>query len=218
MNTSALIQLNNEKRKQLTKENKKYYMDMVMYLRSSRVSEQQSEELALELLEHLIVAQEEGRTAEEVFGHDPKEYCQELVSSLPKKTMTIKSTILRYVKMVIIFFTAYFFANSALGILSWLIDEPFSINIPLDYLVVAVVCTFFFIELFFIVMKKSVFNKKAKYVLYFIGASLLPFFVGVAMLSNVISAPEIYVSTWLAFVLGCIGLLINRFGMQNVDI
>ncbi|MBT2218335.1 DUF1129 family protein [Virgibacillus dakarensis] len=86
MNAKELIALNNEKREQLNKENLAYYEEMLVFIRLSfNKSEQQTEELLLELLEHLLQAQAEGRSAEEVFGADPKAYCQELIGEIPKE-------------------------------------------------------------------------------------------------------------------------------------
>jgi DNA-binding ferritin-like protein (Dps family) len=86
MNTKDLIQLNNGKRKQLNEHNEEYYDKMLVYIRSHlTISEQQSEELLMELLDHLLEAQSNGKTAEEVFGDDPKAYCDELIRQLPKE-------------------------------------------------------------------------------------------------------------------------------------
>ncbi|WP_106494818.1 DUF1129 family protein [Lentibacillus sp. Marseille-P4043] len=88
MNFKELIALNNEKREQLNEENLAYYEDMLVYIRLNfNKSEQQTEETLLELLEHVLQAQSEGRSAKEVFGDDPKAYCQELIGEMPKEQM-----------------------------------------------------------------------------------------------------------------------------------
>lgn len=64
MNSQELIKLNNKKREKLNEENLKYYEDMLVYLRLSFLkSEQETEELLNELLDHLLEAQEEGKTS-----------------------------------------------------------------------------------------------------------------------------------------------------------
>jgi DNA-binding ferritin-like protein (Dps family) len=86
MNAKDLVALNNEKRKQLNEHNRNYYEDMLVYIRSHLLpSEQQSEELLMELLDHLLEAQKHGKSAEDVFGKDPKAYCDELIRQLPKE-------------------------------------------------------------------------------------------------------------------------------------
>lgn len=82
-----MIALNNEKQKELTAENEQYYGDMLIYIRlSSGKSEQQTEEVLLELLDHVLQAQAERRSAEDVFGSDPKAYCRELIGEIPQET------------------------------------------------------------------------------------------------------------------------------------
>jgi len=85
MNAEDLIQDNNEKRKELTKENLDYYEEMLVYIRLSfDKSEQETEEVLSELLDHLIEAQDEGKSAEYEFGNKPKQYANEIIGELPK--------------------------------------------------------------------------------------------------------------------------------------
>lgn len=84
MRAKDLVQENNRKRKLLNEENEKYYDGLLIYIRTSfNKSEQETEEILIEVLNHLLEAQEEGRTAEEVFGDDPQAYAQEIVGELP---------------------------------------------------------------------------------------------------------------------------------------
>lgn len=83
-----LIELNNKKRDLLTEENEKYYSDLLVYIRiQPKLSEQQTEEILMELLDHLLEGQNEGKTAEEIFGDNPKEYADELISQLPNEKL-----------------------------------------------------------------------------------------------------------------------------------
>jgi uncharacterized membrane-anchored protein len=84
MNVKDMIKLNNEKREHLSDVNKEYYEDMLIYIRlNTNKSEQQTEEVLLELLEHLLEADRNGQTAKDVFGEDLKAYCNELISEIP---------------------------------------------------------------------------------------------------------------------------------------
>ncbi|MDU0328821.1 DUF1129 family protein [Paenibacillus sp. 3LSP] len=84
MHAKELIQENNRKRELLSEENERYYTGLLIYIRTSfNTSEQETEEILMEVLDHLLEAQEEGRTAEEVFGADPKAYAREIVGELP---------------------------------------------------------------------------------------------------------------------------------------
>lgn len=85
MKAKDIIQLNNDKRQELNPENLKYYEDMLVYIRLSYTkSEQETEEILLELLEHLLEAQNEGKSAREVFGEDPRQYADQIVGEIPK--------------------------------------------------------------------------------------------------------------------------------------
>ena len=59
MKAKDLIELNNEKRKLLTTENETAYSDMLIYIRLAKVPEYHAEELLIEILDHLIEAQQE---------------------------------------------------------------------------------------------------------------------------------------------------------------
>lgn len=104
MDAQALIKENNEKRKLLSKENLEWYEDMLVYIRLSfDKSEQETEEVLSEILDHLLEAQEDGKTIEEVFGDDPKAYADEITGELPK--MITKKRFL-FISMAILYFLA----------------------------------------------------------------------------------------------------------------
>ncbi len=108
MNAEQLAELNFEKRKELTKENLKYYEDMLLYIRLSYdKSEQETEEILSELLDHLLEAQKEGRTAKDVFGANPKKYADEIIGELPK--MVTKERVKNIFNVIL-----YFFASAAI--------------------------------------------------------------------------------------------------------
>ena len=82
-----IVRQNNEKRKLLTLENEIYYENMLVYIRTNAFrDEKATEEVLLEMLDHLLDAQAEGKTAEEVFGKSPKELAEEIITSLPKES------------------------------------------------------------------------------------------------------------------------------------
>ncbi|MBJ8057273.1 hypothetical protein JDS85_02565 [Bacillus cereus] len=81
MTEKEMVKLNNEKRNLLTAENEAAYGDMLIYLRLTNVPQKQMEELLLEILDHLLEAQEYGKNAHDIFGEDLKAYCDELINS-----------------------------------------------------------------------------------------------------------------------------------------
>ncbi|WP_010273191.1 DUF1129 family protein [Paenibacillus senegalensis] len=98
--TQMLIEQNNELRPQLNPENEKLYSDILIYIRTDlRVASLESEQLLLDLLHHLLEAQEEGRTAREVIGDDPKVYADELINELPNEQ---KRNVVQFIAMQLI--------------------------------------------------------------------------------------------------------------------
>ena len=84
MKANELIKQNNEKRELLTEENEKYYTKLMMYIRTKlSLSEQQSEEVLMEMLDHLVEGQEEGKNARDIFGDDPKGFADDIIEQLP---------------------------------------------------------------------------------------------------------------------------------------
>lgn len=122
MKTSEMIRLNNELREKLTPENETYYGDILVYIRSSNVPQHKAEELLLEILEHLIQAQEEGRSAFQVFGEDPKAYSEEIVRSLPRTTWATKVKRSGYIVLVALTWT--FFIHGLFGLLTYIPTFP----------------------------------------------------------------------------------------------
>lgn len=87
MKAKDLIELNNQKRKLLTTENEIAYSDMLIYIRLAKVPEYHAEELLIEILDHLIEAQQEEKNAYDIFGDDLQAYCDELIAALPKQSL-----------------------------------------------------------------------------------------------------------------------------------
>ncbi|WP_091836285.1 hypothetical protein [Marininema halotolerans] len=87
MTVQEMIEWNNARRKTLSDEGLSYYEEMLVYIRSSWVPEKQGEELLLEILEHLIEAEGEGRSVDEVFGDHPEVFCKETIAALPKRSL-----------------------------------------------------------------------------------------------------------------------------------
>lgn len=105
MNAKELIKLNNQKRENLTKSNLKYYEDMLVYIRLSYdKSEQETEEILSELLDHLLESQKAGKSAEDVFGDNPKKYADEIIGELPK--MVTKERLKNFTMSILYFFAA----------------------------------------------------------------------------------------------------------------
>lgn len=86
MNTKELIEMNNKKRKRLTEENEAYYSDILIYVRLKlELSEHHTEEVLMEILDHLLENQDAGKNATEIFGNEPIAYAETIIKELPKE-------------------------------------------------------------------------------------------------------------------------------------
>lgn len=114
MHAQDMIKLNNEKREKLNEINLKYYEDMLVYIRlSGSLSEQQTEEILLELLDHLLVAQTEDKTAIDIFGDNLQAYCNEIINELPKEDK--KNTLMFFTYIIMFSISLFLISYSGLG-------------------------------------------------------------------------------------------------------
>lgn len=124
MKLKDLIEENNKKREQLNEDNEKYYSGLLIYIRTSfNKSEQETEEILMEVLDHLLEAQAEGRTAQQVFGNDPKAYAQEIVGELP--TALPKEITKLLLMMGFIFLGVFAFSS---GLLATILSYGFNVG------------------------------------------------------------------------------------------
>ena len=86
MKAEQLIEKNNELRGKLTPENKKYYENLLLYIRAKAVfqKDEDVETTLLEILNDLIDAQNNGQDAESYFGKDSEQLASEIIDNLPK--------------------------------------------------------------------------------------------------------------------------------------
>lgn len=115
MKTATLIKHNNNLKQQLTKENKKYFDEFLVILRSKALfkDEKQLETILLEIEQDLILYQNQGKTFDEIYG-DTKTLADKIADELPSAP---KRKILSLISMMfLIFFTIYtipyLFANN----------------------------------------------------------------------------------------------------------
>ena len=84
MKEKELIETNAVLQESLTKENEKYYGNLLIYIRIMAFFRdvKKSEELLLEVLRDILDAQEQGLSAEEYFGENPKKVAFENISNI----------------------------------------------------------------------------------------------------------------------------------------
>jgi DNA-binding ferritin-like protein (Dps family) len=165
MNAKDIIKLNNDLRDKLSEENKEVYEDMLVYIRlNANKSEQQTEEVLYELLEHLLEAQKEGKTARDVFGKDLRKYCDELIAEIPGegKSLAIVSGTYMVIYFLAIISTCYGLGNFVLSQFSDRVSNDFTFSLGSGITVVIVDLLLLSVFIFAILrwIKNSTFKEK----------------------------------------------------------
>ncbi|MCM3540336.1 hypothetical protein [Priestia endophytica] len=139
MNMKDIIKRNRELQASLNTHNEKVYENMVVYIRLNSLSERATEETLLEILEHLVIGQQNGKMAEEIFGSDLKAYCDDVLVNLPKETKALQFMNILYFNTLIfmwmfipktigeiigLFYPA--FSEDRISLLPFLISWPFT--------------------------------------------------------------------------------------------
>lgn len=202
-----LIKQNNERRKLLTEDNEKYYENVLVYIRSNFFrDERATEEVLLEMLDHLVEAQYEGKTAEEAFGKSPKELAEDIINSLPKEST--KSVIEFCLELMLTLFGWYLVVWGVLPLIQQQnkIIYVGSVSVSALLLLIALILIGYFAIVY---LRNRAFNdtKKGKSWIY---SSLIALFF-IAGISTPILVkpfgPAIEVTYYTGFSLGCFFLL-----------
>ncbi|MCL1631712.1 DUF1129 family protein [Sporolactobacillus sp. CPB3-1] len=175
ISSKQLILENNEKRKLLNKENKKYYDDMLVYIRlKSKASERESEEILMELLDHLIDGQQSGKTAADIFGDDPRGYADELICELPKENLISRLPFFGFLaanfiawflitRGVILLILGYFMAVNDM------VHPAAALIVIIYWLIYALLMVWFI----FRILEQSLFKKKKTFLKQMIAAGII---------------------------------------------
>lgn len=220
-----MIAINNERRKQLSKENRAYYEDMLVYLRTSRIPTKKSEELLLEMLDHLLTAQEEGKTAEDVFGTEPKAYCEEIVETFGRRPISFKRYMLMFsIGLYVAFFVHAITEGVVLRLLNVLFDLPLTREGYSLHLFILPFLGVFVVEAVFFFMRKSTFETLSKkvlrgylpsmliiYVLPLVGFLAILLYFGEAL-------PALPLEPWMSLLVGVGLYIVHKLVFRNVEI
>lgn len=85
--TRELNQSNNALDKQIRAENQEAFTNMICYLRAANISSYHQELVRQDLTEMILSAQHRGENIREVIGEDYREFCDNVISSLPPETL-----------------------------------------------------------------------------------------------------------------------------------
>jgi len=81
-----LLRKNNTREKEIVDENEEIYTNMIVYLRSSDLTDYNQEVVRGDIIELILDAQQRGDNIQKVMGNSYKEICDEIIEVMPKKT------------------------------------------------------------------------------------------------------------------------------------
>ncbi|MNI03809.1 hypothetical protein D3C73_567170 [compost metagenome] len=189
----------------LNKKNKTLLNEMRFYIQSnSAVPDTKTSEILMELEDHLLTAQRAGKSFEQVFGQDPKSYCNEIIKELPKssKWEQIK-TIAPIVPLLLI----WRFLNGFSG------DLTIPIYENIVYLALSLALSY----VLFIILRAGSFSSKRKsfWINYGLGAVILLVYVGFRLVSDRIlpAEPHLVLHGGAAYITATISLVIILYSL-----
>jgi uncharacterized membrane-anchored protein len=222
MKAKQLIEENNRKREMLTEENEKYYNDMLIYIRLQlTLSEQQSEEVLMELLDHLLEAQNEGKTAKDIFGTNPKLYADDIIENLPKEN---KRNVVPFVSGLVLNVVSYMLIIRSIVILVGSQFKEINTAVyPVTSLITLVVILSsisFGVWYIFKIIKDSLFlenpnNKKDMVKAGIFGSVSMGLIIAVTMLMPEVG-PSFQLSWWASLILGAV-VWVTGIGVKKIE-
>nr|WP_249317137.1 DUF1129 family protein [Bacillus sp. FJAT-50079] len=197
----------------MTAENEAYYSDMLIYIRLQlTLSEQQSEEVLMEMLDHLLDGQEDGKTAKDIFGHDPKSYADEIIEQLPKeKKREVVPFLLGIAGNIIS--CSLIIRGILLYVLSQFVEVNWNVNLFVVFVSAIVIAGFIIMMIWFIfkLINQSLFKEKHNTKKDMLKAGLMGAAGMAAVLATVKFTPNIgpsfHFSWWLSLLIG--GILLG---------
>ena len=104
-----LVEQNNRLREHLTQENKVYYEDILLYMRTFGFfyEELETEQHLMTILQDILEAQKHGESAEEYFGKDPKEVVDQLTKQFDRPSWKSIFKMSGMVFLISTFFTIF---------------------------------------------------------------------------------------------------------------
>jgi len=221
MTAEEMIKLNNERRKLLNEKNREYYEKMLLYLRFSPIPEKTTEELLLEMLDHLLIAQQEGRSAEDVFGTDPEAYCKEVVRSVGKRSPFgfRRYAFIFNMGLCIVFFMDAIFRLAVHPLLNRFIDLPQPKGFSVDYFLTPIVMCLG-VDLLLMLMRESTFKRfRTRILLRYLIPIALTYILPIILfifLNKMI--PVIPIPAWMSLLIGVVLWGLHKWMYKRVEI
>lgn len=214
--TDELIEENNHKRELLNVENEKVYEDILLYLRTDlRIDEHAGEEMLMDLLDHLVEAQEDGKSAKELFGESPQKYADELIENLPSQK---RRNVFLFSASQVLGLTGWFAAS--FGMISLIVsffrpvDNSIALGSLLLMLLSVMLVAFVGVSVIFKIIRSSVFQPEKKKWQAYVKAGLYgaAAFACVVLMAWLFQdfGPVIKLEWWLFLLIGLVFLAFSK--------
>ncbi len=221
--TAELIEENNQKRGLLNAENENVYEGFLLYLRTDlRIDEHAGEEILMDLLDHLVEAQEDGKSAKELFGESPQKYADELIENLPSEN---RRNVFWFSASQIMGLTGWFAA--IFGVISLIVSffNPVDNSIALGNLLLMLLSVILVavvgVLVIFQIVRSSVFQKDKKKWQAYVKAGLYgaAAFVCVVLIAWLFEdfGPVIKLEWWIFLLIGLVFLAISKLMYKRAE-
>ncbi|MBU3160302.1 hypothetical protein KPL37_11140 [Clostridium frigoris] len=164
--TSVLIKQLNKSAKNLSKENKKVFDDIILYIRFSNIKTRDGEEFLQQILESFLNAEQQGVSIEYMLGtNDIKHYCEEIVRAYKSSYnyLSLSSEYIMVTGIVILVFSIINYITQNFTIL-WrhnIENFTFYLNFDLELIFQLLIIVPLFIAAY-AYLRKSCFKKTTK--------------------------------------------------------
>jgi DNA-binding ferritin-like protein (Dps family) len=189
----------------LNKKNKTLLNEMRFYIQSSSaVPDTKASEILMELEDHLLMAQREGKSFEQVFGQDPKSYCNEIIKELPKSSKWEQIKTIAPIVPLLLFWR---FLNGFSGHLTILLYENIvylALSLALSYVL-------------FTILRAGSFSSKriSFWMMYGLGTIISLVYVGFFLVSDRIlpAEPHLILHDGAAYITATVSLVIILYSL-----
>lgn len=221
--TSELTKRLNESAEKLSEKNKKIFYDIVLYIRTSNLKEEDAEEFLQQILDSFLNAEQQGISIESILGtSDIRDYCEEIVETY-KSTYNSLSRIgdyMMYSAIIVTIISFWEIINKNLVVLSFSNMQLNKFSFFLDFSIQAVFQ--FFIAVSFIIMimtyyRKSCFKEVSKFkelINYFI-IGLTCICINIAIDKFINNIIFFSVNIFIVFIISIILYLTGRYVSQR---
>ncbi|CDX03561.1 putative membrane-anchored protein [Desulfitobacterium sp. LBE] len=185
-----LLKRNNLREKGIFKENQEVYTNMIVYIRSSNMTDYNQESVREDIIHMILDGQQRGDTIEKIMGGDYKELCDEIIAAMPKKTLKerIIEFIAIFLKSLGVLGVIALVENLVSGLLAG--SKSFRFILTVGDIINAVIIVLAAIAIYYYVSKTAFNTMKKKKV-----TSFLKLWLAASIVSGLVILGNVYFTT-----------------------